>query len=166
MRLKTTYAAMIVVVAALSSPAIASKNRIETGLLRCSGEGGWGLILGSKKSMRCTFTSMSGKPLGYYEARVGKYGLDIGKTGKTTMVWAVFAPASAAGDNYKIGSLAGKYVGVAAEATAGVGLGADALIGGGATSIALQPVSVKAQRGVNLAVGVGTLSLRFQGPAR
>jgi hypothetical protein len=139
-------------------------DRIEAGLLTCDGEGGWGLILGSRKKMRCTFTSISGKPLGFYFATVTKFGLDIGKTGETRVVWAVFAPASRAGANYEVGSLDGTYVGVTAEATAGVGLGANALVGGGAQSFALQPVSVQTQTGLNIAAGVGSLRLEFDGP--
>ncbi|MEO0729310.1 MAG: DUF992 domain-containing protein [Pseudomonadota bacterium] len=164
--LTSSIAAIVLCGAAALQPATAqdSVDRIETGVLECSGEGGWGLILGSRKTMRCTFTSLSGKPLGSYDATVTKFGLDIGKTGQTSMVWTVLAPTTAAGDNYVIGSLEGDYVGVAAEASAGVGLGANALVGGGQTSFALQPVSVKAQTGLNIAAGVETFRLRFNGP--
>lgn len=158
-------AAVLIGAIALAGPARADTDRIETGLLECSGQGGWGLIIGSQKTMTCTFTSLSGKPLGVYDATITKFGLDIGKTGQTSMIWAVFAPATAAGDNYDVGSLAGGYVGVSAEASAGIGLGADALVGGGETSFALQPVSVKAQTGINIAVGVKNLNLTFRGPA-
>lgn len=145
--------------------AAAKEDRIEVGVLECAGEGGWGLILGSQKTMRCTLTGVSGKSLGYYQATISKFGLDIGVTGKTSMIWGVFAPASAAGDNLNVGSLEGEYIGVSADASAGVGLGAGALVGGGDTSFALQPVSVKAQTGVNLAIGVENFSLQFAGPA-
>ena len=60
-------------------------------------------------------------------------------------------------------ALAGTYGGVSAEATVGLGVGANALIGGSENSIALQPVSVQAQQGVNVAVGVAALTLRFDG---
>jgi hypothetical protein len=49
------------------------------------------------------------------------------------------------------------------EATVGLGVGANALLGGSENSIALQPVSVQAQQGLNVAVGVSALSLRFDG---
>lgn len=154
---------------AVSSLAVApvqaqAPDRIETGLLTCDGEGGWGLILGSQKRMRCTFTSLTGKTLGFYFATVTKFGLDIGRTGETRVVWAVLAPANRAGDNFEVGSLDGTYVGVTAEATAGVGLGANALVGGGGQSFALQPVSVQTQTGLNIAAGVGSLRLEFDGP--
>jgi hypothetical protein len=61
------------------------------------------------------------------------------------------------------GALAGNYGGVSAEATVGLGVGANALLGGSENSIALQPVSVQAQQGLNVAVGVSALSLRFDG---
>jgi hypothetical protein len=56
--------------------------------------------------------------------------------------------------------LAGTYVGGSGSASLGVGLGANALIGGSHRSIALQPLSVEGQVGVNLALGVAGLTLR------
>jgi hypothetical protein len=61
------------------------------------------------------------------------------------------------------GALAGTYSGAAAEATVGAGLGANVLVGGSNRSIALQPLSVQGQTGLNLAVGVAELRLN---PAR
>jgi Protein of unknown function (DUF992) len=71
------------------------------------------------------------------------------------LAWAVFSRGSVAP-----GSLAGSYVGGAAEATVGAGLGANVLVGGSNRSIALQPVSVSGQTGLNFALGVGDLELR------
>jgi hypothetical protein len=64
------------------------------------------------------------------------------------------------GVSYAPGALAGDYAGVSAEATAGVGLGANALIGGGERAFVLQPLSVQAQEGLNLAVGFTSFQLR------
>jgi uncharacterized protein DUF992 len=72
------------------------------------------------------------------------------------MAWGVFAPT--AGLHH--GALAGTCVGGSGSASLGVGLGANALIGGSHRSIALQPLSVEGQVGVNLALGVAGLSLR------
>ena len=58
------------------------------------------------------------------------------------------------------GSLAGDYVGATAEATVAVGLGANVLIGGSNRQVALQPLSISGQVGLNLAVGVADLQLR------
>ena len=56
-------------------------------------------------------------------------------------------------------SLNGNYGGVGAEATVGLGVGANALLGGSSRSIILQPLSVQAQKGLNLAAGVQSLEL-------
>ena len=63
-------------------------------------------------------------------------------------------------DAYAPGALAGNYVGLSAEATAGVGVGANALVGGSGETFVLQPVSVQAQQGLNLAVGFSSFELR------
>ena len=57
------------------------------------------------------------------------------------------------------GFLTGDYVGASGEATIVVGL-ANVLIGGSNRTIALQPVSVSGQVGINVALGVADLSLR------
>jgi len=59
------------------------------------------------------------------------------------------------------GELAGAYVGATAEATIGAGLGANILVGGSGQTVALQPVSIQGQVGLNLAVGFAELQLRF-----
>ena len=63
------------------------------------------------------------------------------------------------------GALAGRYAGASAEATVGAGVGANALVGGSDRTITLQPVSVQAQAGLNVAVGVGALEQRCVGVA-
>jgi hypothetical protein len=72
------------------------------------------------------------------------------------MVWAVHA-------EYWGGSpraLAVDYVGASGEASLVAGLGANVLVGGSNRSIALQPVSIQGQVGLNVAVGVADLRLR------
>jgi hypothetical protein len=67
----------------------------------------------------------------------------------------VFAPSAAVPS----GALAGEYGGVSGEATLGVGIGANALLGGSAKTIALQPLSVQTQQGLSIAAGVASLTL-------
>ena len=52
------------------------------------------------------------------------------------------------------------YVGASGEATVGAGLGANVLVGGSDRTVALQPVSVQGQAGLNVAAGVAELELR------
>jgi hypothetical protein len=124
---------------------------VNIGRLECVVEGGIGLIITSKKQMQCLYRSTTGREETYFGS-IRKFGLDIGITGQAYMVWGVFAPGVV--DN---GALAGNYVGGSAEASAGVGAGANALVGG--DSITLQPVSVQVQTGVNAALGVTSMSL-------
>ncbi len=151
-------AGCLVALAAASSD-VQAQARIEAGLLTCQGEGGWGAILGSRREFMCELNGISGRSLGRYRAVVTRFGLDIGVTGPSVVIWAVFAPADLAEANITDGALEGEFVGVGAEASVGLGLGANALIGGGPRSFALQPLSVEAQTGLNLAIGVQQLSL-------
>ena len=133
----------------------AQAANVEVGVLTCKVFGGAGFIFGSTKDIECVFEGLSGSREPYYGS-IDKFGLDIGFTGKSVIVWTVFAPSS----DIPYGALAGNYGGVSAEATVGLGVGANALVGGSKNSIALQPVSVQAQQGLNVAVGVAELKLR------
>jgi hypothetical protein len=82
-------------------------------------------------------------------------GIDIGVTDRTVLAWAVFAPGK-----INKGALKGSYSGASAEATVLVGLGANVLVGGFNEGINLQPLSVQAQTGLNIAAGVASLKLR------
>jgi hypothetical protein len=71
------------------------------------------------------------------------------------MVWGVFMETTGGR-----GAIAGDYVGATGEATVAVGLGANVLVGGSNRTVALQPLSVTGQAGLNLALGVADLRLR------
>jgi hypothetical protein len=78
-----------------------------------------------------------------------------------TLIWYVYAPA-----NHPEGALQGSYSGVAANATVGLGLGANALVGGMEGSVALQPLSVEGTSGLNVAAGVANMKLTFVPPPK
>jgi hypothetical protein len=141
------------VVVASNSPA--SPAGVKVGSLTCNVEGGFGFIFGSQKSMKCTFASNASSE--HYTGTFSKYGVDIGYANSAVLVWGVVAPTS----DVRPGSLEGDYAGATAGATIGVGLGANVLIGGLDKSIALQPVSVQGNTGLNVAAGVGVISLKF-----
>ena len=69
-------------------------------------------------------------------------------------MWVVFTDTVAGP-----GFLAGDYLGASGEATVIAGLGANVLIGGSNRTVALQPLSVSGQIGLNVAVGVAELRL-------
>ncbi len=97
-----------------------------------------GLIIGSKETLSCTFQTAKGATQSYSATTVG---LDIGVKGKSVMVWTVLGSTT----DLSPGALAGKYAGLSANASVGVGAGANALVGGSKDSVVLQPVSVQGQ---------------------
>ena len=141
----------IAVGAAAAQPA----DRGKVGTLSCDVSGGLGMIIGSQKEIICRFEpAVQGWPSELYNGTITKFGLDIGATSGSQMVWGVFA-----GGSPNRGALAGEYGGATAEATVAVGLGGNVLVGGSNRTIALQPLSVTGQAGLNLAVGVAVLRL-------
>jgi Protein of unknown function (DUF992) len=151
--------ALILALAAVSfTVPTAQAQRIRTGVLNCDVSAGIGLIIGSQRSVNCLFTPDGGGPQEGYFGTISKLGLDIGITGGGVMVWGVYADTSRG-----YGFLAGDYAGASGEVTVAAGLGANVLVGGSSRTVALQPVSLSGQVGLNLALGVANLSLR---PAR
>jgi hypothetical protein len=138
---------------ALAGVAAQAEPRVEVGVLTCNASGSTGYIVGSTRHLRCRFHHQGRDE--FYTGTINKIGLDIGSTKQAQISWAVLAPTS----NLPRRSLVGGYGGVSAEATVGVGVGANALIGGSAKSIVLQPLSVQSQQGLNIAAGVSSLEL-------
>jgi hypothetical protein len=134
-----------------------SASRAKIGTLRCNLAPAIGILVASRQRLSCTFTPDGAGPSETYFGHFTTVGLDIGVNGGGQMVWTVFAPIS---QHYR-GALAGTYVGVSADAAIGAGLGANALVGGSQRSIALQPLSVEANTGVDLTAGVAALRLHW-----
>ena len=135
------------------SPAMA-QSRVQVGVLDCRGST-TSFIVGSVTEMSCNFQPSAG-PGEFYHATLRRAGVDIGFNQQIAVAWAVFAPTARVGR----GDLAGSYVGAAASATVGVGVGANALVGGSNNTFALQPLSVQGQTGLSVAAGVAGLELR------
>ena len=132
----------------------ADTGGVNAGVLTCVVDGGLGLLVFSSKEMECEFASVDGRT-DFYTGNVKKFGLDIGITGKSYVKWVVFAPVG----RPRKGGLAGTYVGVSGEATAGAGVGANGLVGGSDRTFSLQPFSASIQTGLNLALGIGSMTL-------
>ena len=136
----------------------AQAQSAQVGNLSCQVSGGIGLIVTSQKELACTFANARGE-LEVYVGVIRRFGLDIGATTGGQLAWAVFAPSTV-----PRGALAGSYIGAGGEATVGAGLGANALIGGSNRSVALQPLSIQGQQGLNVAAGVTNFELRAAQP--
>jgi hypothetical protein len=129
---------------------------VRAGYLTCHVAAGWGFIFGSSRSLQCAYALQPGYTE-YYTGSITKFGADIGYLSSGVIMWAVLAPTTNLGQ----GALAGHYGGATASAAVGVGAGANVLVGGFKSSIALQPVSIEGQNGLNVAAGVAELSLKF-----
>lgn len=141
-----------------SHEARSAQGGVQVGVLSCSSVPGSrvDLIIHSAVRVNCVFKT----PLGVERYR-GNTGIGIG----VDLTWSrqeefIFAVLMATSD-VRTGAhaLAGRYVGVKASATIGVGVGAAALLGGGDKNVTLQPIGVEGSSGLGVAAGVAYLVL-------
>jgi hypothetical protein len=114
-------------------------------VLTCDVSAGIDLIIASQKQISCAFAPQGPGRREDYDGYIAKYGLDLGLTSGRFMVWSVFTETVAGP-----GFLAGDYYGASGEVTVAAGLGANVLVGGSNRTVALQPISISGQRGLNL----------------
>ncbi len=150
-----SIASVFIVLIGLATPSLAAQSSTKVGVLQCDVSAGIGMILMEKQRMRCAFQPDRGGLPELYNGRIEEFGIALGEVAAGHLVWGVIAPASGVPQ----GALAGSYSGVGAEATLGVGLGANALVGGTGRAFSLQPLSVEGQIGINVAAGVTSVSL-------
>ena len=163
MRTHVSLFALFSAFMAFSAPASAQgtpapQEGLNVGMLRCTVDPTVGMIVGSTSRMRCQFQPADRSAPGSFRGRITKVGLSLGITSRTEVRWLVFAIGKIAPR-----AIAGNYAGVSASASAGAGLGANVLVGGRNNSVSLQPVSVQAQTGLNIAIGISGLNLRYLG---
>ena len=128
----------------------------QVGTLRCKVPGAVGYIVGSEREASCEYRPVAGRnTVDLYMGRFKKIGVDLGATGPSVIAWAVFSKSSDIGP----GDLAGKYRGAAASVSAGLGGGANVLIGGSDITVSLQPLSIEGQTGLSIAAGYASLRL-------
>ena len=135
--------------------ASAQQRMVRVGVLECRGGASVGFVVGSVTNLGCVLRA-EGVPEDRYVATIRKVGLDLGITQETALAWSVFAPIAQLGP----GDLSGNYAGAQGSASLGVGAGGNVLVGGSNNSIALQPLSLQGQVGVNIAAGLESLELR------
>lgn len=156
----TVLTITVLTIAVLSVPASAAREprRTNIGRLTCRVGPGVGALIASRRRLACRFDARDGHSERYAGA-VTRFGLDVGITAGGVMRWIVLSRTR----GVRPGALAGHYVGASGDVSAGIGGGAKVLVGGSRRATMLQPVSVVAQVGVNLALGVAALRLRFLG---
>jgi Protein of unknown function (DUF992) len=132
-----------------------AQDRVQVGVLECRGGASIGFVVGSVTNLGCVLR-IEGMAEDRYIATIRKVGLDLGITQETALAWAVYAPVNRLGP----GDLSGDYAGAQGSASLGVGAGGNMLVGGSNNTIALQPLSLQGQVGVNVAAGLESLELR------
>lgn len=138
-------------------PGVASAQgtqRAKTGTLTCDTSNDIGLVVTAKKRLTCLFTPARPGPREVYSGAIVKFGADVAKASGAEMVWTVYASTSR-----RFGILAGQYGGAAAKKSAG----GNALVGGAASAVTLQPMVMEGEVTANLATSVVALELH---PAR
>jgi Protein of unknown function (DUF992) len=130
-------------------------QRVQIGILECRGGASIGFIVGSVTNLGCVLR-VEGMPEDRYIATIRKVGVDLGITQESALAWGVYAPVARLGP----GDLSGNYAGAQGSASVGIGVGGNALVGGSNNAIALQPLSVQGQVGLNVAAGLESLELR------
>jgi hypothetical protein len=154
-RFSFVYAAFVFTL--LAPPQISSAQpRTVAGVLEWRAGPATTFVVGSIRDFDCLFWSI-GAPTQRYVGNIQRLGVDLGWSSDAALVWHVFSPTNGVGP----GALAGSYGGVSAGAAVGLGLAANAMVGGLNNSFTLQPVSVQTQTGLNVFAGLSSLELRF-----
>src|ERR1044072_2318933 len=116
-RVATVAAGVLAAMAVSAAPASAQSAKPVAGKLNCKSKGSVGLILGSNEALSCSYNPAGKAPPQPYSGTLTKYGLDLGVSGETIMIWTILGSSSELPD----GALAGNYAGVSAEAAVGLG---------------------------------------------
>ena len=141
----------LALVGATTTPA---KAAYAVGILNCVVGPSAGVIVMTPATLDCTFHPSKG-PSEHYTGRIMKAGFDVGVTAGTAISWGVVDKES----EYAPDGLAGVYGGASAEASVGIGVGANALFGGSNQSLVLTPISVQGQVGIGFALGISAMEL-------
>jgi len=154
---RSSAALAAIAAATFALPAVSAQaqpRELQVGTLTCSLSASVGLIVGSQRNVNCIFRGQPSEPDEAYTGTITRVGLDIGFTAGGVIVWTVFADT-----NRYAGMLAGSYGGPTAEVSVAAGLGANVLVGGSRRTVALQPVSLQGQVGLDIGAGISALEL-------
>jgi len=142
---------------AAASGDVAAAEKLRAGLLDCDVSAGVGLIFTEKQTMKCQFKPLGGGPVDHYTGKIEEVGIALGETAGGVLIWSVISDQKGVPN----GSLAGRYKGISADASVGLGLGENILLGGSNQAFMLQPSSYEGQVGLNIAAGVTTVTLEW-----
>lgn len=158
---KLTAILSLALTALISTNQALAEGGIEVGILNCSVVPGSrvNLLIRSTADVECTYEN-DGETETYKGETGIALGLDLSFRNNERMAFTVIAASEDVRPGAK--ALAGKYVGGQVSAAAGLGLGAKALVGGGAKNIGLQPLAIETSSGIGIAGGLGFLYIEAQ----
>ena len=151
----------VALTALISTHQAFAEGGIEVGILNCTVVPGSrvNLLIRSTADVECTFENDG--QIETYKGETGiAVGLDLSFRSDERMAFTVIAASEDIRPGAK--ALSGKYVGGQVSAAAGLGLGAKALVGGGAKNIGLQPLALETSTGIGIAGGLGFLYIEGQ----
>jgi Protein of unknown function (DUF992) len=149
--IRSVVAAGLLTLGLAAAPA---KADVALGMLTCQDPGPTVYLVISQHYYRCVFQPVAGPPQ-YYQARISRFGAEVGTSSNTLLAWAVLAVTHPAGP----AQLAGFYGGASAGAAVLLGARANGLVGGLPNAFTLQPVSLEGETGFNLVATVTGLEL-------
>jgi hypothetical protein len=158
---KTVWAltfSLLTMAAALSAQA--AGPGIKLGILKCDQVPGSGvnLLIHSTAQVTCLFTSVTGERQAIYKGETGiGLGIDLNWNKSESIAFTVFGVSTNTGPGTH--PLVGKYVGVRASASAGIGTGVQVLVGGSGKQFTLHPLAIEKATGFGVAAGLGYLYL-------
>ena len=158
MKTKAFSIALLAALTAAASPITSAEEQsgIQVGIITCAVISGSrvNLLIHSTADVDCVYENQ-----GKTERYVGETGIALGLdlSFKENEKFAFTVIAASADVQPGAHALAGKYVGGTLGATAGIGLSASALIGGGDKNVSLQPLALGTNTGIGASGGIGFL---------
>jgi hypothetical protein len=137
-----------------------ANSQVFVGALTCSVSGSSGYIFGSSRDLSCVYLTKDGATQAY-DGKIRRFGLDIGPTKASHMIWHVYQLAGLVGNRTSADPriIAGNYGGEQASVSAGATAGGNWLYGGSNNQIVLQATQLQdsGNAGYNLAYGIAEI---------
>ena len=142
-----------------------ANSQVYIGALTCNVTGSSGYVFGSTRDLSCVFLNKEGTSASY-DGKIRRFGLDLGTTKPSHVVWKVYQLAGVVGNPTSTDPtvLVGNYGGEQASISAGATAGGNWLYGGRNNQMVLQAtqLSTSGDAGYNLAYGIAEISLALK----
>lgn len=141
-----------------------ANSQVYVGALTCNVTGSTGYVFGSSRDLSCVYLTKEGLSQAY-DGKIRRFGLDVGTTKPSHVVWKVYQLGGLVGDKTSADAkvIAGNYGGEQASVSAGATAGSNWLYGGSNNQIVLQATQLQSSgAGYNLAYGIAEIALSLR----